>query len=195
MATKRDAYLEALGLTPWVRRGDADAMQVPGSVTEAAARTPSSGAASAASAAPAAKAEPRPERPNPAPTKPQPEPQGVVLGPGQGDCLYVCGSNDDTAGPLASDLARVPGESPVWALVAADGEGDRLEAAIAERLFTQVVVFGAAQAQLVFGGDAPDQCGPARVTVVPDLDRLARDARARRQCWALLKGAGIVPRP
>ncbi len=184
---RRQAYLDALGLTAWVPRdaqpGHARGAPpsavsspdpvVPDSVQEVA---PASAAASGLRAAD--------------------DPAPVHLGPGQGSCLYVCGANDDFSGALASDLARVAPDAPVWGRVGDPQaeEGERLELAIAERLFTQVVIFGAAQAQLVFGGEAPEQCGPARVTVAPDLGRLARDAAARRQCWKALRDAGVAGR-
>ena len=116
----------------------------------------------------------------------------VRLGPGKGSCLFLCGPTDDEAAPLASDLARVPADAPVWAKLTDGDEGSLLEGAIAERLFTQVVVFGEAAARLVFGDDIPDACGPARVTVVDDLSRLGRDAGARKACWLAMKTAGVA---
>jgi hypothetical protein len=115
----------------------------------------------------------------------------VALGPGEGSCLYLCGEEDDSATALASDLARVAPEAPVWARVQDGPDGQLLEAVIAERLFTQVVIFGEATARLVFGGDPPEQAGPARVTVVDDLQRLARDPGARRACWSAFRAAGL----
>jgi hypothetical protein len=83
----------------------------------------------------------------------------------------------------------------VWAQLSDSGDGQRLELAIAERLFTHVVVFGEAAARLVFGDSVPETCGPARVTVVDDIPRLAADAGARRSCWLAMKAAGVVSPP
>ena len=116
----------------------------------------------------------------------------VSLGAGQGSCLFLAGAETDEASPLASDLARVLPEPPVWSRLAPDDGGQRLEAVIAERLFTHVVVFGEAEARLLFGDAIPDTCGPARVTVVDDFARLAKDAGARKSCWLALKSSGVV---
>lgn len=178
MVHERDAYLEALGLTPWVLREHGTRDEAPPApAEEKGAPDPGplgEGRRGSVSAARRA---------------------GVRLASGNGSCLYLCGPTDDEATPLASDLARVPDAAPVWAKVD-DGEGGTLlEAAIAERLFTQVVVFGEAAARLVFGDEVPEAIGPARVTVVDDLARLARDAGSRRACWAALKSAGVAKAP
>lgn len=194
----REAYLEALGITVWARRG------------LEASRTPQ------AEAKPQSSPQPKmvpPATPNPTtnrvPVKP-PEPAtepaatepgahhahaskalGLSLGPGQGNCLFLCGSEDETASPLASDLARLPGAAPVWAKTAIAGKGVPLDTAVEERLFTAVVIFGQAQALLALGGAAPEQCGAARVVVVPELKRLAADPAARKSCWQAFKSLGL----
>lgn len=181
--TSRLAYLEALGLTAWTRRDVA----APAALAEA-------GAAPAPKPRPTSPAQPadpgigsRPER--------RERRARVVLRPGKGSCLYLCGKEADSTTALAADLARVAAETPVWGHVEDGGEGQLLEAAIAERLFTQVVVFGDAVARLVFGGDIPDNAGPARVTVVDDLERLAGDPGARRACWSAFRAAGLPASP
>ncbi len=164
---EREAYLEALGLTPWVLR-DRAADDVADPAAGEGERAESS--------EPAASAPDRDTAVKPAPRVQAPADRAetgrrarVRLGPGTGSCLFLCGPADDEAAPLASDLARVPADAPVWAKLTDGDEGALLEGAIAERLFTQVVVFGEAAARLVFGDDIPDACGPARVTVVDDL--------------------------
>jgi len=184
---RRQAYLHALGLTAWERRdvGPADSRQ-----GEAPESVPSPAPAAAPRTEPATEPTPEPGPATPAVTR-----QGVVLEAGSGSCLYLCGAGDDTAGDLASDLGRVLPKAPVWGRLDPEGDGVPLEAAIAERLFTHVVVFGEAQARLVFDGDAPERLGPARITVAPDLGRLARDAEARKRCWFALRSAGCVTAP
>lgn len=172
------AYLEAMGLTVWVRR---DRVEPP--------KTGSATGPNIATQAPVSTA------PTPAVSGAASQRAQVVAGPGNGSCLYLCGPGDETSSPLASDLARVLGAAPVWGSVADGGEGQPLEVLIAERLFTQLVIFGEASARLVFGGAIPETCGPARVTVVDDLRRLAGDPGARRSCWAAFRAAGIVSRP
>jgi hypothetical protein len=54
-----------------------------------------------------------------------------------------------------------------------------------------VVFFGQAQAVLALGGEAPKQCGPARVAVVPELRRLAQEGESRKVCWEAFKGLGL----
>lgn len=213
MSGTRQAYLHALGVTPWVRRDVNDTGSEPPGGASADVQADVSGSVEAP---PPAAVEPQPAPPAVETPAPKPDQEqvreaggrriGVIAGPGKGACLYLCGAGDDTEGALASDLARVLPEAPVWATLdeggSADGatdgaspiRGEPLEALIAERLFTHVVVFGDAQANLVFGGAAPDRCGPARVTVVPDLGRLANDGRARRHCWFALKSSGCASR-
>lgn len=181
--TSRLAYLEALGLTAWVRREEAP----PATHAEPEAAPP-----------PNRRPEPS-EQPAGRGIRSEPDRRErrarVMLGPGKGSCLYLCGKEADSTTALAADLARVAVETPVWGHVEDGGEGQLLEAAIAERLFTQVVVFGDAVARLVFGGDVPDHAGPARVTVVDDLERLAGDSGARRACWSALRAAGLPSSP
>lgn len=191
---RREAYLGALGLTDWVRR------EAP-----AAPESPMNAAPVDAESAPTAPPMPASTPPTSATAAPASEPvpvpaatghrSRVLIGPGSGSCLYLCGPDDDASTPLASDLARILGAPPVWGKVDEEAKGQPLELLIAERLFTQVVVFGEASALRVFGGQAPPTCGPARVTVVDDLQRLGGDAGARRSCWAALKAAGVVSTP
>lgn len=157
----REAYLDAMGITVWTRRE-------PPQIAPAPAETPAK-----TSRAKATKA------------------LGLSLGPGQGSCLFLCGSEDETATPLAADLARIVSGAPVWAKTALGGDGVALEAAVEERLFTSVVIFGQAQALLALGGAAPERCGAARVVVVPELKRLATDPEARKSCWQLFKSLGL----
>ncbi len=187
MGASRQAWLDALGIEVWVPRERAPATPQPPDVS-----------AETSSARPADETPTETTRPIPPQTISTETPDarpGVVAGPGAGSCLYLCAATDDTSGPLASDLARVLSAPPVWARLGDSGDtGEPLEALIAERLFTQVVVFGEGAAGLLFGAEVPEQCGPARVTVAPSLARLAEDPRARRHCWFTLKSSGCLPR-
>jgi hypothetical protein len=184
----REAYLDALGITVWARREPPQATPEP--VT-----SPVEGAVQAAGPEAVAQGpvtppvQPAPARKSPG--KAAAKALGLLLGPGQGSCLFLCGSEDETASPLAADLARTLSGAPVWAKTAIAGDGVALEAAVDERLFTSVVIFGQAQALLALGGAAPERCGAARVIVVPELKRLASDPAARRSCWQALKSLGI----
>ncbi|MEE4173225.1 MAG: hypothetical protein V2I57_03150 [Xanthomonadales bacterium] len=178
--TDRFAYLEALGIPAFVPR---DAVSGDGREAAPPAR-PASSAEDAAGPEPEVTARDNPGKADARAT--------VSLGAGQGSCLFLAGAETDEASPLASDLARVLAEPPVWSRLADDDGAQRLEAIIAERLFTHVVVFGAAEAQLVFGESIPETCGPARVTVVDDFARLAKDAGARKSCWLAMKASGVV---
>ena len=189
---RREAYLEALGLTDWVRRGVGETVD-PSPDVAPPVETPSERATTAqVTSAQATSTQPATPPAAPPEASPQVARAGVVIGPGQGSCLYLCSAEDDQSAPLASDLARVLGNPPVWGKVARGDGGQPLELLIAERLLSQVVIFGEAAAQLVFGGAAPATCGPARVTVVDDLRRLGNDAGARRSCWSALKASGVV---
>jgi hypothetical protein len=187
---EREAYLEALGLTPWVLRDREAGDAVDPVISEGEDVKPPEPPASAPDRAMAEV--PAPPVQAPADRVETGRRARVRLGPGTGSCLFLCGPADDEAAPLASDLARVPADAPVWAKLTDGDEGSLLEGAIAERLFTQVVVFGEAAARLVFGDDIPEACGPARVTVVDDLSRLGRDAGARKACWVAMKTAGVA---
>jgi len=184
--SQRQAYLDALGITAWERR------PAPGTDLSTNPACPPE---------PEAKPEARPEAmpdtrvkpPGPAPSARPPATKalGFELGPGQGSCLFLCSSEDDTATPLAADLARLLEQPPVWARTAMAGGGMDLETAVAERLFTRVVIFGQAQALLALGGAAPKACGAAQVVVAPELKRLAVDPQARRSCWETFRALGI----
>lgn len=116
---------------------------------------------------------------------------GLRLGPGNGSCLLVCAGPEQSATPLASDLARVLGATPVWAWPSEDPDSGALAQAVDDRLFTSVVVFGAGLAARVCGGEPPASCGSAQLLVGPDLEELLTQADARRQCWAVLRAGGL----
>ena len=118
---------------------------------------------------------------------------GLRLGPGSGQFLLLCANAGETSGHLASDITRVFTAEPVWAWPAIDEPGQSVEAAIDERFFTTLVVFGPEAARQVFGKDTPGMIGPARVLVVPAMDELANDPAARCSLWNILCSKRLVP--
>jgi len=68
----------------------------------------------------------------------------IVIGPGTGNTLFLCGGPGEAATALAADIARSVDGEPVWSWPA-QGEstpGVSLSRAIGERLFTRVLIFG-----------------------------------------------------
>jgi len=121
----------------------------------------------------------------------------LALGPGNGSSLFLCESREAAAGRLAADLARIPARPPVWAWPVAEGaeDGLTLAAAVNDRLFTAVVVFGEDLGRRLLGGPPPEMLGPARVLVVESLEQLAASPVARRDCWRAMVSGGIPARP
>jgi hypothetical protein len=155
-------YLRALGIDVWVLR-----------------RPPESGGPAAESDAESSLGD-----------RPTDEPRGAspwVIGPGNGSLLLLCGSPEEAASPLATDIARCLNGEPVWGWPAPGrgAEGVPLEAAIRERLFTGVLVFGGAARE-----NTPAVSGSARLLRVPAIFDLARDPHARRALWARLRATG-----
>jgi len=110
---------------------------------------------------------------------------GVDLGPGDGQVLLVCGGQDEPATRLAADIARALGAEPVWAWAGAPGTG--LAEAVSEKLFTTVLILGRALADGLLGRDTPRTVGSARILVAPGLDELAREPRARKALWRMIR--------
>lgn len=122
-------------------------------------------------------------------------PAGVRLGPGSGQFLLLCSGATETAGRLASDIARAMGGQPVWAWPV-DGEpGQPVAEAVGEHLFTTLLVFGSGVGRRVFGAAAPGSVGSARVLVAPGMDELAGDPAARRSLWHMLCSKNLVQGP
>lgn len=116
----------------------------------------------------------------------------LVLGPGDASQLCICPGPEAAATPIAGDLARCLPAAPVWAW---PGEGTgamTAEAAVDERLFTEVVLFGDAAANALPGGVEADRLGKARVIRLPDLETLRRDPAARQLAWRTLVVEGLV---
>jgi hypothetical protein len=166
---RRLQYLDALGIDAWVSRSSsARQMQQPVPATVALAepevRVPSLAAAS------------------------------YIIGPGSGQTLLLCNRPEEAASKLASDIARCLDEVPVWgwqtpAAVAA-GAGDpglSLETAIRDRLFTRVLLFGAA-AKPTAG--TSEVIGCARIIHAPALAELGQSPQHKRSLWLQLVANG-----
>ena len=116
----------------------------------------------------------------------------VRLGPGTGSLLMICDRPDQSSGVLASDIARVFADMPVWSWPDDAATGPTVTEAVQESLFTGLVVFGRALAERLLGPDVGERLGPARVIVADDLETLEVSAGARRQLWQQLCSGGMV---
>lgn len=122
----------------------------------------------------------------------------LVLGAGDGDVLCVVASDEEGGLDLVRDIGRAMRSTPVWAWPAGapgfGAEAVSLEEAVADRLFTRMLVFGEGVASALFGSRRPDYLGTARVHFVPGVARLGSDREAKRVLWALMQEHGIAAR-
>lgn len=170
---RRLQYLDALGIDAWVSRsrGARQLQQVvpaTDALTEPGVHSPSSATAS------------------------------YIIGPGSGQTLLLCNRPEEAASKLASDIARCLDEIPVWgwqtpAAVAAgaDDPGLSLESAIRDRLFTRVLLFGAA-AKPTAGNN--EVIGCARIIHAPALAELGQSPQHKRSLWLQLVANGWCKR-
>ena len=109
----------------------------------------------------------------------------LIIGPGSGSTLLLCHNPGESATPLATDICRYLGDSPVWAWPDPEGSGERptLESAVEKYLFTRVLLFGQTLATQLFKGHAYEILGSARIVVTSDLNELAHSASARKKLW------------
>ena len=112
----------------------------------------------------------------------------IIIGPGSGSTLLLCRDPGESATPLASDICRYLGESPVWAWADPEGSSEHptLESAVDKHLFTRVLLFGETLAMQVFKAKVPQILGSACVVVTSDLNELAASAGARKKLWRQL---------
>ena len=112
----------------------------------------------------------------------------LAVGPGRGSTLLVCSEASDCVTKFAADLARALGGDPVWAWPDSAATGHTLQDAVAEGLFTRIVVFGSDLATRLFGPEPPPLLGTASVACVPGLNELAGSAAAKQALWRRLSG-------
>jgi len=180
---RRLEYLKAIGIEPWVRRLASGAAGESGWVASAedtAIPQPTAGAVEA-SASRAQKGRRRPVDPG------WVSETRIIIGPGNGHTLLLCGSADEAATEMAADIARSLEGEPVWGWPVADGSatGLSLEQAIGERLFTRVLIFGSALAKPA--GDATSQvAGSAHLVWADPIPALMKSGAARQRLWSAL---------
>lgn len=112
--------------------------------------------------------------------------QAVHIGPGSGQVLLLCAARDESSGKLASDISRCLRAEPVWGWPVEDDSASPMAEAVAERLFTHILVFGSNAEAAAFGGPAPEVVGSAAVIRTPALPDLRQSMAERRKLWALL---------
>jgi len=109
---------------------------------------------------------------------------GIVIGPGNGDTLLVCAKSEETATPLAADIARSLACDPVWAWPAPDGASaaTSVSQALEERLFSRVLIFGHGLAPAI-ADSAAVAAGRAQLIRAEALPVLLESGEARRALW------------
>ena len=112
---------------------------------------------------------------------------GIVIGPGAGNTLLLCGGPGEAATALAADIARSLEGEPVWSwpTPGLGAPGISLAQAIGERLFTRVLIFGS---DLLAGIVEPAvrviDC--AQLIWTDSIPVLLESGAARRSLWLAL---------
>lgn len=108
----------------------------------------------------------------------------IVIGPGDGDTLLLCGNSAEAATALAADIARSLDCEPVWGWPQKDDSAPALslQQAVQERLFTRVLVFGP---DLVATTEEAVSMvvGSARLIRSESIPVLSESGAARRALW------------
>jgi len=115
----------------------------------------------------------------------------IVVGPGSGSTLLLCGTAEEAATALAADIARSLEGEPVWGWPASipHAAGMTLGDAIEEHLFTRVLVFGREQ----LADDEEGQTGftgSAQLIWTDPIPVLMESGAARRRLWRELSASG-----
>lgn len=122
----------------------------------------------------------------------------IALSEGDGAILCLARTAKEAGQKLAFDISSAMKSQPVWAWPNNDADGvagaTTLPDAVADRLFTQVLIFGSELATVLFGDEVPGIIGAAKVQVVPGLERLSRDRNAKRVLWQLMCEQGLAAR-
>lgn len=120
----------------------------------------------------------------------------ITVEDGDGSILCIAGTREEAKLKLAADISRAMTSPPVWAWPVpesgAPGGSITIDGAVADRLFTRVLVFGSALAEELFESGAPGIIGAARVHVVPGLQSLGGDRQAKRTLWQMMCEQGIA---
>lgn len=113
----------------------------------------------------------------------------LCIGPGSGSTLLICEAAGEKATPVAVDICRYLGKSPVWAWPDPDGspEHPTLNEAIDRFLYTRVLVLGQKLAAQICKGQVPEILGSASIGVVPSLEELGLSPRARKMLWRRIR--------
>lgn len=128
---------------------------------------------------------------------PAPEHDRLLFQPGEGATLLICDGPEATASRIASDIARALDGDAVWAWPDPEGRPDSptLEEAVGQRLFTRVVLFGAALERLLFRGGPPPVIASAAVSRCGALDEIAVRGSAKQALWERLNPADATDGP
>ncbi len=122
------------------------------------------------------------------------------IGPGSGQTLLLCARREDTALPVANDIARCLDQAPVWGWLAQNSNamesapadsahtGLSLERAIKEHMFTRVLLFSNESSAHLAGKDLV--LGSARIIHAPALADLASTPAHKRTLWLQLTANG-----
>jgi len=166
---RRHEYLKAIGIEPWVsrpaRRIVEESALAPAAAKESAMQMqPSAGAVEASALL-----------------------GQIMIGPGRGHTLLLCGSAAEAATELAADVARSLEGEPVWGWPATDecATGIPLAQVIEEHLFTRVMIFGSTAATPA-GNAASQVAGSAHLIWVDPIPVLIKSGAARRRLWLTL---------
>jgi len=116
----------------------------------------------------------------------------LKLGPGSGGILLVCATDTDSASKLANDVSRSLGGVAVWSWPDNGVDAVQPGAAIDERLFTTIAVFGAELAAQLFGSKLPQSLHSASLLLLPSMHDLETSATARQTLWTELCRSGLV---
>ncbi len=125
------------------------------------------------------------------PVAAKPEPF-LKLGPGSGGILLICTIDTESASKLANDICRAMASVPVWSWPDNGTDAVIPAAAVEEKLFTTVAVFGEALTEQVFGNPPPQNVAAANLVVFPAMQDLETSADARQELWAELCRSGMV---
>ena len=167
---RRHEYLKAMGIDLWLPRlttvpADDDSNPARANAADAAQASE----VTAAEAAPAGR---------------------IVIGPGSGSTLLLCGGSDEAATALAADIARSLEGEPVWAWPAPgpNTPGMTLAGAIEEHLFTRVLVFGSQRLEPAEDGKG-ELTGSTRLVRTDPIPVLMESGAARRRLWLELSAS------